>query len=349
MTDGKRADGEDCRRCGECCAMEIPLTLLDIHRIAEFRGLPDEEAFGAVVQDEISTLSSIFKIRKDKSGMCIFLAEGEGCTIHPAKPNICRFYNCSIENGRGVMSWTAACRQPSQRNALWEQSVAVMLTRAYIEKNQAVWNETDYRAALGSVCGSIPIRESQKLKLARDQKGRPMAMLYDCARCEKMGMRASETPVTLDDIRRISDHLKMRAQTFFRDYVDPAPSALTGGLKLKRGRNCVFFDPGVHCRIKAVRPLHCRFTPCPERASSEEMMNALFLGSGTVEEQYRHQVAMALTRNYVDQCGGGYIEKHYLRALVEIDTPEDASFDFVEFCRQIAKYRYVDDARRFYA
>jgi Fe-S-cluster containining protein len=324
--------------------MEIPVTLLDIRRISEFQGKPDRDVFNDIVQDGISSLTALFKMKKvDATGLCIFLSAENVCGIHNVKPNICRFYSCGLGVGQGVMSWTATCRQPEQRAALWEQSVAVMLTKAYLEKNGMAWNETDFRAALASIYDNIPVRDSQKLKLGRDGQGRTLAILYDCSRCDKRGKRATETPLTLDDVRRISAHLGMHAKLFFAEFVSPEPSAATGGLKLKRGERCIFFKPGSHCSVENVRPLHCRFTPCPKRTSSDEMITALFLGSGTLEEQYRHQVALALTRKYVSECGSGYRGENYRKVLSEIDRPKDAIFNFESFCRQIARYRYVDD------
>ena len=72
-------------------------------------------------------------------------------------------------------------------------------------------------------------------------------------------------------------------------------SVNTGGFKLRRSDHCIFFYPDKHCTIKEVRPMHCRFTPCPHKTESDEVMGCLFLGSGRVEEQFRHQVALAMT------------------------------------------------------
>lgn len=344
ISDAKK-DGNDCRMCGKCCSMEIPLTLLDIHRIAEFRGEDDRDVFVKAAQNRISSLTSLLMIRKNEAGACIFLSEKNGCAIHPAKPNICSFYNCALDRKQGVMSWTASCLTPSQRARLWEQSVAIMVTRAYLDKNGPVWNETDYRAALEGIFENILVRETQNLKLARDRAGNPLAMLYDCSRCEKRGTWAKETPISIDDVRRISKYLAIGIEDFFSMFVSSESSAFTRGLKLKRETHCIFFDPREHCRLKEAKPLHCRLTPCPKRATTPETMDALYLGSGTIDEQFRHQKAIAVTREYVKDFGVRYHRDGFSKTLRKIDRPEESAFELKEFCRQIAGYRYVDDTQ----
>ena len=323
--------------------MEIPLTLLDIHRIAEFRGLRECEVFKEVVQPMVSSNSSLYMIRKNREGACLFLTNKKGCSIHPAKPNICSFYSCSPGPGKRVMKWTAACTEPLQRAKLWEQSVAVMVTKAYIVKNGPGWNENDYGTALRSIFENILVRDTQKLKLARDPEGRPMAMLYDCTQCEKRGAFAKETPVTIEDIRRISARLGMSREDFFKTYIDSETSTRTGGLKLKRDGRCIFFDVETHCGIKEVRPYHCRFTPCPKRTETSATMDALYLGSGTVMEQFRHQVALAVTREYVGAHGAEYERSGMEKALGRIDSLGSTVSELKRFCTEVARFRYVDD------
>jgi len=132
------------------------------------------------------------------------------------------------------MPWTAACTDPAERALLWEQSVAAMVTKIYIEKNGPAWNEQDFRMALKAIEENIPVRDTQKLKLARDVQGAPVALIYDCSACEKQGVCAKETPVTLDDIRRIAAHLGMTWKGFFKTYIASEPSVHASGLKLQR-------------------------------------------------------------------------------------------------------------------
>ena len=75
------------------------------------------------------------------------------------------------------------------------------------------------------------------------------------------------------------------------------------------------------------------------------MMNGLYLGSGTVAEQFRHQVAMALTREYADTWGTVYNHGSYLQALARIDRLAENDFELNAFRKKIAGYRYVDDTQ----
>ncbi len=343
MADKKDIKKVTCKMCGRCCHMEIPLTILDIHRMAKFEGVPASHLFQNAVQDAISERSSLFMIRKDAEGACLFLNDEKRCSVHQAKPTVCRFYNCSLQGENGAMPWTATCTDPAERALLWEQSVAAMVTKTYIEKNGPVWNETDFRMALKAIEENIPVRDTQKIKLARDVQGAPVGLIYDCSACEKQGMCTRETPVTLDDIRRISDHLGVTLSGFFKSYISTESSVYFGGLKLKREIQCVFFRPNASCVVEDVKPVHCRFTPCPMRVRTPEIMDALYLGSGTVEEQFRHQAAMAVTRDYVSQCGARYLKRDMERSLARIDRLTASAFELKGFCKQIARFRYVDD------
>ena len=332
-----------CQMCGSCCRMEIPLSLLDIHRMEKLKGAPASTIFHDIVQGEISKRSSLYMIRKDERGFCLFLTDEKRCSIHAAKPNACQFYSCGLQSCRDVMPWTATCTDPAQRAILWEQSVAAIVTKAYIEKNGSRWNEEDYRMAMKGILENIQVRDTQTLKLARNMDGAPMALLYDCSECGKKGLCTKETPVTLDDIRRISTFLGITWKEFFKAYLSSDASVVSGGLKLKRRGHCVFFHPEKQCGIEEAKPIHCRFTPCPLRAETDEMMDAFYLGSGTIEEQFRHQVAMAVTREYVSANGTAFKSSCVNSMLKRMEKILDQSSGLKEFCSQIARFRYVDD------
>lgn len=46
-----------CKMCGKYCHFDIPITLLDIHRIAKYLGIIDDKAFKKYIQDEVSSRS----------------------------------------------------------------------------------------------------------------------------------------------------------------------------------------------------------------------------------------------------------------------------------------------------
>lgn len=72
-------------------------------------------------------------------------------------------------------------------------------------------------------------------------------------------------------------------------------------------------------------------------------MDALFLGSGTVKEQFRHQVAMAVTREYVFENGTSYRKSAIKKKLKKMDRIVADSSELKNFCKLVARFRYVDD------
>lgn len=344
MSTQKETSEYKCHMCGKCCYMEIPLTLLDIHRIANHKNKKPAGIFTEVVGKNISEKSSLFTIRKKQNGACIFLADDDRCLIHEAKPIICRFYNCSIKERLEEMPWTATCKTQAQREKLWEQTVAAKITKTYIEKNGLDWNKKDYNKALRSIMDNIKLRETQKLKLGRSESGQPVGILYDCSQCKNKGACAHETIITLNDIRRICDQRAVSWKRFFDVYISPEISSVTGTLKLKRDQHCILYDPQKEgCTFEEIKPFHCRFTPCPNRTESAEMMNALFLGSGTLEEQYIHQVSLAITRAYVKRYKTDYNKHSVNQALKKIDQMINDSTKKETFFQKISKFRYVND------
>jgi len=332
-----------CQMCGKCCHFEIPLTLMDIHRIARLTGVDTKTAFDQYIQAKISARSGLFMIKKTSNGACIFLQSDNLCAIHEAKPRSCRFYNCSSQSQSEAIPWTVTCTSDSARAELWEQSISASISKAYIKDHGPKWNDAAYHKAILSIYENIVVRDSQTIKLARDINKTPVGMIYDCSSCSQRGVCAVETPVTLDDIRRISQCIGIGWKAFFNRNIDTKPSVNTGGLKLVRNGHCVFFDPEKHCAIEHIRPMHCRFTPCPSKVNSEEHYSCLFLGSGTVEQQFRHQVALTMTRQYVAEHGATFNKKGVRKTLEVIDRLVGDHRALEEFCFNIAPYRYVDD------
>jgi len=183
----------------------------------------------------------------------------------------------------------------------------------------------------------------QKIKRGCTKDGNPKNLIYDCSQCKKPGMWADKTPITLDDIRRIVDHLEISWEYFFRDKVEPVPIKYAGGLMMKRGKHCIFFREGIQCSIEEVKPMHCRFTPCPIRVHSDEEYACYYYGSGTVEQQFRHQIALALTREYVQEHGVAYNKEAVDKCLKKIDKFFQDSEEFEKFCERISCYRYGED------
>ncbi len=72
-------------------------------------------------------------------------------------------------------------------------------------------------------------------------------------------------------------------------------------------------------------------------------MDIFYLGYGTLEEQFGHQVAMAVTREYVNEYSIHYNRNAFQKCIKKIDKLVNNRSEFLVFCQRIAPYRYVDD------
>ena len=192
--------------------------------------------------------------------------------------------------------------------------------------------------------GNIVIQDFPKIKQGRSDDGNPKILIYDCSKCKNRGMCADKTPITLDDIRRIVEYLNISWEDFFRDKVAPEPIEYRG-LGMKRLTHCVFFKEGPFCSIDSVKPMHCRFTPCPIRVQSDEEYESYYLASGMIEQQFRHHVALAFTRDYVQEHGVAYDQAAVDKYLRKIDAFYEDIREFAMFCERISCYRNGEDTR----
>jgi Fe-S-cluster containining protein len=80
-------DAFGCKLCGHCCEGRggIVVSDVDLARLCEFLHLSVE---GFVSRWGTRRGEKLF-IRNDENG-CIFFRKGEGCSVHTAKPDICR-------------------------------------------------------------------------------------------------------------------------------------------------------------------------------------------------------------------------------------------------------------------
>ena len=332
--------------CGKCCSYEIPVTLLDINRIAQHFHVNDRDVFERYVQMKPSMTSTLFMIAKKENRECVFLDDKKRCSIHEAKPGACLFFVCvpeeTADEGRRTMSIAhGSCNE--QLPLMWEHKVSAQITKRYIELHNVDWDQTDYFRALANINDNIVTRDTQKFKIGRMSDGNVRSLIYDCSKCKEKGECSPETPVTLDDITRIAQHLNLDKARFFKAYLDEEPSRMTGGLKMKREAHCVFFQADSECPLKDGRPMHCQFTICPKHMDSAEITDVLFLGSGTIEQQFRHQVALAYTREYVQEQGTGYNKARFKRYLAMMDNAVMDKDARDKFAIDVSPYRYIDD------
>jgi Fe-S-cluster containining protein len=223
----------------------------------------------------------------------------------------------------------------------------VELTRAYTARHGATFNRDDFDAALHSIHNNIVEHETQKIKLARTPDGAPIAMIYDCESCPHHGEVACSTILTLDDLQRLVEQTGHSWERLFGQFIDRTPDPEGGTMHLKRDEHCVFFDPETRgCSVEEARPTHCRFTPCPLRTQDGETFSRLYLGSGRLEEQFRHQVAMEVTREYIREHGMKYHRKGIRAALQRLEALAADREAFKTFLEQVAPVRYLNDAEQ---
>ncbi|MBN2344708.1 MAG: YkgJ family cysteine cluster protein [Deltaproteobacteria bacterium] len=326
----------DCLECGDCCSFEIPITLFDVFRISEEMNFSLKNAFVQMVAPARIGRSGLFCIRKDEEGKCVFLSERR-CSIHALKPTACRLFRCSQLADSNALD---AHEQNTRKQLFWEHSVVSQVTRAYINQAGVQYNETLFLRAIDSIQRNIVTRESQKLAYGLDGKGCALGMVYDCSTCAHRGKAAGETLITLSDVIRISRALPCSHKDFFTRYIDKQPAKTPGGvLQLRRSQHCIFFDETTHCRIDAVRPMHCRFTPCPMNTNPVREYHCLYLGAGTLDEQFAHQVALDVTRTYVRTHGTSYNRSAFRQAVVHIKKVTSNNREKERFKQSIAPYR----------
>ena len=334
-----------CDRCGRCCSYVIPVNLLDIHRIAAHLNVNPQEVLETYVtykgKDPFLTLA------KSDQGRCAFLTEDNLCRIHPVKPWTCRVYMCTRTTGTAeALSWAGSHDGKDVRTDLWEMTVARRQTEQYVQKHGATWHEPDYCAAVTAILSGLDLKETQRIRFVTTRDGDTQAILYDCSQCKERPMCCKEAPVTLDDVVRLSGQLNLSVDAFFARHVGPEPSTLAQGLLALKAPNenrCPFRRAASNsCEIEHIRPMQCRFVPCPLLVGETETAERFFLGAGTVEEQFRHQCATAVTRRYVAQYGAAYRPQGVEQMLHVLDRLASDQTQFACFCEELAPYRRID-------
>ncbi|MBP3730232.1 MAG: YkgJ family cysteine cluster protein [Mailhella sp.] len=77
-----------CRRCGKCCEGRggIVVSPRDLPRLCMFFGMPAK----AFLERYTENMRNQPVIRCGSDGFCMFFKKGRGCSIHPARPAVCR-------------------------------------------------------------------------------------------------------------------------------------------------------------------------------------------------------------------------------------------------------------------
>ncbi len=83
-----RTETFSCRRCGKCCEGRggIVVGPRDLPRLCAHFRLPPEE----VLVRYTERMAGKTVLRCGEDGFCLFFKAGAGCSIHPARPSVCR-------------------------------------------------------------------------------------------------------------------------------------------------------------------------------------------------------------------------------------------------------------------
>lgn len=76
-------NGSQCSRCGECCAMCIPITRKEEKHIREY------------IKNNNITPENLFTEESMYSSCCFYDRKNKCCKIYPVRPNICRSFKCN--------------------------------------------------------------------------------------------------------------------------------------------------------------------------------------------------------------------------------------------------------------
>lgn len=96
LNDMVRADCRDCEGCSACCrgmGNTIILDPLDIHRLSTAIGQTFEEMLEQQIELHVADGMILPNLKMDGEGeSCVFLNKEGRCSIHHARPGICRLF-----------------------------------------------------------------------------------------------------------------------------------------------------------------------------------------------------------------------------------------------------------------
>jgi len=92
-----------CQRCGHCCQGSggIVLTARDRERLARHLGLGVEAMLASCAESSGGKV----RLRAGADGFCVFFVQGQGCGVHPGRPDICRAWPYFRGNLVDASSW----------------------------------------------------------------------------------------------------------------------------------------------------------------------------------------------------------------------------------------------------
>jgi Fe-S-cluster containining protein len=160
--------------CGHCCAHQtIPVTILDLERIAEHMNLPPLEAFRRFVQKTFTGKRSTFILRKRANRTCVFLNEEAMCNIYEARPRICEFYHCSKNSESKFRQIIDHCDERELKRRVLEHAVSSSATTAYIDSVGLAWDASSWMKALAMIRKSRLIHRVDEFRITWRADGTP--------------------------------------------------------------------------------------------------------------------------------------------------------------------------------
>jgi len=193
----------------KCCYMEIPLTLLDIHRIARFKKIKASSIEKEIVASKISENSSLYKIRKKEDGSCQYLSQGK-CTIRDVRPNACRFYNFSMSPGYKIDPGLKGASNTAGQTKLLEHIIATKTTGLYIAEFGISFDNNYYQKSIQYIKEQLKTNRAYKLKIGKNSQSK--VSLENRSPATAYDIYPDDIHITLVDVLRAYKHLELKLE-----------------------------------------------------------------------------------------------------------------------------------------
>lgn len=342
----------ECGTCNKCCYdLTLVVSLSDIDRMAKYLGVDPGECLAKyVVPMAANTDEPEFTLRKDDDGRCIQLRGENHCAIHPGKPWVCTTYRCDqdpgFERGEIGIEWGAVYNDVEGQSDLLHMIHARTVTATYITRNGSNYNPTDYAICMSDLAVLMAGTEDDRIKVAKDEDGHTVVMTYNCNKCTARENCCNHAAATLDDIRTAAQATGQMTAEFWSEHVSGKPSPHDTNMltfrQSSRGK-CEFLDAATHrCGLGENQPTHCAFAPCP-KLSTAKTYEQYFVGSGSVHDQYRLQVAASVTRQYMSQCGTEFNQQFFDQCMQMIDDLASKPDYYRDFLEAVREHRYINE------
>jgi len=136
-----------CQRCGHCCQGQggIVLTVRDVERLCFHLGLDKAKFLAAATEEK----SGKIRLRSGADDYCIYFShEIHGCSVHEARPDICRAWPFFRGNLIDRLSWEMVQEYCPGVNPAVEHGLFVQFGKAYLDRCGLVAQDEDAPAAL---------------------------------------------------------------------------------------------------------------------------------------------------------------------------------------------------------